>query len=168
MSTESLNNQEAINKIQEIIDKTDIGMMCTFGEGKDYPHVVPMSRQEIDEAGNIWFLFSSESETHQNLQQNDKISLLYAHVGDYAFLSMNGNAVISRDQARIDKYWNKMMESWFEKGKEDPRIRVLQVIPAEAHYWDTQSNKLVTIFKMAASAISGKPMDIGREGALNL
>jgi len=168
MSTENLRNQDAIEKLKEMVDKIDIGMLCSFVAESDYPHAVPMSRQEVDEEGNIWFLFSSESETHRNLQNNGKVSLLYAHIGDYNFLSVNGTTEISRDQARIDKYWNKMMEGWFEKGKEDPRIRVLKVIPGEAHYWDNKSNKYVTLLKVAASALTGQQMDIGREGKLNL
>lgn len=168
MSTENLHDREAVDKIKEMVNKIDIGMMCSFDPGSDYPHAVPMSRQEVDEEGNIWFLFSSESETHRNLRKNNKISLLYAHVGDYNFLSINGTGEILQDQARIDRYWNKMIEAWFEKGKQDPRIRVLKVTPAEAHYWDNKSNKLVTLLKVAASAISGQQMDIGREGRLNL
>jgi len=168
MSTENLHRQEAADKLKEMVDKIDIGMMCTFPKDSDYPHAVPMSRQEADEEGNIWFLFSSESETHRNLSTNNKVSLLYAHTGDYNFLSINGTAEISRDPARVDKYWNKMIEAWFEKGKEDPRIRILKVTPDEAHYWDNKSNKLVTLLKVAASAISGQQLDIGREGRLNL
>lgn len=61
-----------------------------------------------------------------------------------------------------------MMEGWFEKGKDDRHIRALKVIPSEAHYWDNKTNKLVTFFKVAASALSGEPMDIGRQGHLNI
>ncbi|SFS51369.1 pyridoxamine 5'-phosphate oxidase family protein [Sphingobacterium wenxiniae] len=168
MSTENLNNQEAIEKVKEMVDKIDISMMCSFTSESDYPHAVPMSRQEVDDGGNIWFLFSSESETYRNLQKNNKVSLLYAHVGDYNFLSVNGTAVISQDQERIDKYWNKMIEAWFEKGKKDSRIRVLKVTPTDAYYWDNKSNKLVTLMKIVASAVSGQQLDIGREGELNL
>ncbi|MCY1547814.1 Pyridoxamine 5'-phosphate oxidase like protein [compost metagenome] len=75
---------------------------------------------------------------------------------------------MSQDQARIDKYWNKMVEGWFEKGKEDPRIRVMKVKPHEAHYWDTKSNKLITFMKVAVSGITGQKMDVGRSGDLNI
>lgn len=168
MSRENLSNRSAIDKLKELVDKIDIGMLCTFVPESEYPHAIPMSRQEVDEEGNIWFLFSSDSTAYKNLQNNKKVSLLYAHVGDYNFLSINGTAEISKDQSRIDKYWNKMMESWFEKGKDDPTLRVLKVIPDEAHYWDNKNNKLVTLMKLAASAISGQQMDIGREGKLDL
>lgn len=168
MSTENLDNREAIDKLKLMVDKIDIGMMCTNTAENNHPHAVPMSRQEVDDEGNLWFLFSSESETHSNLQKNKHISVLYADISSYNFLSINGIAEISQDKLRIDKYWNKMIEAWFEKGKEDPNIRILRITPSEAHYWDNKSNKLVTFLKVAASAISGQKLDIGREGNLNV
>lgn len=168
MSTENLQNTEAITKLKELVDKIDIGMLCTAIKDSDYPHAVPMSRQEVDEDGNIWYLFSSESETYSNLKKDNKVSVLFSHVGDYNFLAVNGVAEISEDKQRIEKYWNKMMEGWFEKGKDDPRIRVLKVIPVESHYWDNKSNKLITLLKVAAGAVSGQKLDIGREGNLEL
>lgn len=168
MATENLNNKEAITKLQELVNKIDIGMLCTYPGNNEYFHAVPMSRQEVDDDGNIWYLFSAESETYKNLQGDNKISVLFSHVGDYNFLSINGIAEISKDKERIEKYWNKFVEAWFEKGKEDPNIRILKVKVEDAHYWDNKTSKLATIFKVAASAISGQKMDIGREGELNI
>lgn len=168
MSTENLHNNEAIKKLKDLVDGIDIGMLSTFESNSDYPHTIPMSRQEVDDEGNIWFLFSAESDTHQHLLKNNKVSLAYAHVGNYQFLSINGVAEVSQDKHRIDKYWNSFNEAWFEKGKEDPNIRILKVIPNEAHYWDNKTNKLMTLLKVATSAVTGQKSDIGREGNLNL
>lgn len=167
MSTENLNNAEAVKKLADLVNKIDIGMVITRTKD-DELHIIPLSRQEIDEQGNIWMLISAESNTHHNVLKNSQIDIAYSHVGDYHFLSVSGKATISKDQARIDKYWNKMMEAWFEKGKEDPRIRVLKVETSDAHYWDNKSNKLVTFFKVATNAIAGTNLDIGREGTLDL
>lgn len=168
MSTENLDNRQAIDKLRLMVDKIDIGMMCTNTAEINNLHAVPMSRQEVDDEGNLWFLFSSESETYKNLQKNNYISVLYSDISTYSFLSINGIAEISQDKSRIEKYWNKMIEGWFEKGKEDPAIRILKVIPSQGHYWDNKSNKLVTFLKVAASAVSGQKLDIGREGDLSV
>jgi general stress protein 26 len=168
MSTENLHNQEAIDKLKELVDKIDIGMMCTYAPGQQFIHAVPMSRQEVDEDGNIWFLFSAKSETFDNLQKDQRVSVLFSDIKSYSFLSVSGRASATRDESRIDKYWNKMMEGWFEKGREDPDIRVLRVMPTDAYYWDTKTNKLVTFLKVAASAISGAKMDVGRDGELDV
>lgn len=168
MSTENLYNREAIEKLQKLVDKIDIGMVCTNPENTERIHAVPMSHQEVDDEGNIWFLFSSESETYQNLQRNKNISVLFSDVKDYNFVNVHGQAEISGDALRIDKYWNKMVEAWFERGKDDPRIRVLKVKVKDAHYWDTKTNKYVTFLKMVTSALTGNDMDEGREGNLNV
>lgn len=168
MGTENLKNTEAITKLKELVDKIDVGMVGSREKDGKNLHFVPMSRQEVDDNGSIWMLFSSKSETHTNLSKNPQVDITYADVGSYSFLVVKGTVEISRDQARIDKYWNKMMEGWFEKGKDDPHIRILKVIPEDAHYWDTQSNKLVTFFKVAANALTGSNMDVGREGDLKV
>lgn len=168
MSTEHLKNEEAVNKLKELATKIDIGMLCTHTAESKHVHAVPMSTQEVDDEGNIWFLFSSESHTFQHLQNDADICLLYSDPGSYSFLSIHAHTETSQDRERIDKYWNKMVEGWFEKGKEDPRIRVLKVKPFEAHYWDTQSNKLVTFLKVAYTGITGQKTDVGRSGNLDV
>ncbi|MFV0190729.1 MULTISPECIES: pyridoxamine 5'-phosphate oxidase family protein [Empedobacter] len=168
MSTENLSNQDAIDKLSDMINDIDICMFSAFPNQLFYPHTVPMSRQEVDESGNIWFLFSSESELHQFIESNSKVSLSFSDVGSYKFLSINGIATITRDQDRIAKYWNKFVEAWFDKGKEDPNIRILKVVPKEAYYWDNKTNKLMTLLKVATSAISGEKMDLGKEGSLEI
>lgn len=168
MSKENLRDQDAIDKLKAIINPIDIGMLCTHTLNDKHVHAVPMSTQEVDDEGNIWFLFSSESETYQHLLLDKSICLLYSDPGSYQFLSVHANTEILKVQERIDKYWNNTIKSWFNKEKDDPTILVLKVIPAEAHYWDTKSNKLVTFFKMAVSSITGQDMDTARSGDLKI
>lgn len=168
MSTENLSDREAIEKLKTLVDKIDIGILCTYMPGSNKLHAIPMSRQEVDDAGNIWFLCSSESETYKNLESNKHVTLIFSDIKNYNFLSIDGHAEVSRDQERIEKYWNKMNEAWFEKGKEDPTIRVLKVTTNDGHYWDNKTNKLVTFLKMATSAVTGAKMDVGRSGTLDL
>lgn len=168
MSTENLNNQEAIDKLKELVNKIKIGMLCTHDPGRKPIHAVPMSVQEVDEAGNIWFLLSSESDSFHYLQAKPMACLLFSDPGSYSFLSIHADSEVSRDKDRIEKYWSPMVAGWFVKGKEDPRIRVLKIKPLEAHYWDSETNKLVNFFKVAISGMTGSKLDVGREGDLNL
>jgi general stress protein 26 len=168
MSTENLNNQEAIEKLKELVNSIDVAMMITYPKGAQYPYKTPMSRQEIDDEGNIWYLISSESETYENLKVDNKISLAFGDPGSYTFLSIDGIAEASRDQELIDKYWSKFVEVYFEKEKEDPTIRVLKVTPLDTHYWDTKTNKFMTLLKVASAAITGQKVDIGHQGDINI
>lgn len=168
MATENLHNQDALKKLKDLVNDIDVGMLCTFTSGTVYPHAVPMSRQEVCDQGNLWYLCSSESQTYRNLARDRQVSVLFSHPSDYRFLAVNGTAELTQDQARIDKYWNRMMEAYFDKGKDDPRIRVLKIVPNEAYYWDNDGSKLITLFKMATAAITGESTDMGKEGELSL
>lgn len=168
MAENNLSNKEALEKLKVIVDQIDIGTICSFPVDSAYLHGVPMSRQEVDEEGNIWYICSAESETFKNISRDPRVSLFYADPKHYTFLSINGMANLSRDQERIDRYWNKMMEGWFAKGKEDPNIRLLQVMPKDAHYWDSNSNMIVNLFKMLKATVTGETEDIGKEGDLNI
>ena len=168
MSTKNLVQKEAIEKLKELAMKTDIGMFCTHTSDTKHVHAVPMSTQEVDEKGSIWFLMSSESQTFRHLLEDNEICLLYSNPANYSFMSIHAGTEHSQNREKIEKYWNPMVAGWFEKGKEDPRIRIVEVKPKEAHYWDTESNKLVTFFKVAISGITGSPSDVGREGDLKI
>ncbi|WP_293942479.1 MULTISPECIES: pyridoxamine 5'-phosphate oxidase family protein [unclassified Sphingobacterium] len=168
MAEKNINNQEALDKLKSIVDQIDVGTICSFGKESIYPHGVPMSRQEVDNQGNIWYICSAQSDTYKNIENDPRVSVFYADPKNYTFLSINGTAKLSREQARIDRYWNKMMEGWFEKGKEDPNIRLLCVSPQEAHYWDSNSNMVVNLFNMLKATLTGNIEDIGKEGDLNL
>lgn len=167
MSTENLYNQEAVEKLKEMTEQIKVGMLCTRVPGTGQIHAVPMHIQETDDQGNIWFLFSSESESFRHLEAYPQVSLLFSDPGSYSFLSIHADTEISHNREKIDIYWSAMAAAWFD-GKEDPRIQVLRIKPLEAHYWDNQSNKLVTFLKIAISGITGSQTDAGREGDLNL
>lgn len=167
MSQENLYNQEALEKLQHLVDKIDVCMFCSAVNDGEM-HAVPMSRQEVDNTGSIWFLLSFESDTCKNVAKDPRVNLLFANASDYNFLAIKGHATISHDKERIKKYWNKFVEAWFEKGVDDPNIRVMKVDVEDAHYWDNKANKLATMIQLASSAITGKKMDIGRTGEINI
>src|SRR5690606_17470006 len=101
MSTENLNNQEAIEKLKDLVNSIDVAMMVTYPKDAQYPYMTPMSRQEIDDEGNIWYLISSESETYQNLQTDNKITLAFGDPGSYTFLSIDGIAAAYRVRSEV-------------------------------------------------------------------
>lgn len=168
MGNVNLSGQEAIEKLKTLVKQIDIAMLCTQAPTRSNMHAVPMSTQEVDEDGKLWFIFSSESASYQHLQDNKQVMLLYSDPSKHSYVSVNGIASISRDQSRIDKYWNVMMEGWFGNDKTDDRIRLLSVDVSEAHYWDTDANMFVTFFKSLLNAVTDGKKDVGRSGDLNI
>jgi len=48
-----------------------------------------------------------------------------------------------------------VVKIWFK----DPKLTILKVNPQDGYYWDTKDGKLVSLFKMAVSVITGKELD---------
>ncbi len=69
---------------------------------------------------------------------------------------------------RSKELWTPMVKAWFTEGEDDPSITVIKVTPVDVYYWDTKNNKLVSLIKIAASVVTGKTMDDGVEGKLNV
>lgn len=160
-------SKEAIDKIKEIVEAIDIGMLCT--NLSEMPiSTCPMSYQQVEEDGTIWY-FSTKNSNHNNDILNDnRVQLIYSDPKSSTFLSLYGTAEILYDRQKIDELWDKMAKVWFQEGKDDPNLTLLRFTPEEGYYWDTKSNKMVAFLKMAASIVSGKTMDDGIEGEIKV
>lgn len=163
----NLSNEEAVAKLKKLAEDTRICMFCT-----DLSHVPfstrPMSVQEVDEGGNLWFLSSSESNKNFEIRQDEAVQLLFANVADVEYLNVYGKAYIYKDKTTIEEKWSPMAKAWFTEGKDDPNLTVIRVQPEYVYYWDTKNGKMVTMLKIAAAAIIGKTMDGSIEGKLSV
>jgi len=58
----NLNAEEGIKKLKQLVDDIDICLFCTDLKTDDGATCRPMSRQEVDEDGSIWFFSEINSE----------------------------------------------------------------------------------------------------------
>jgi len=162
----NLTHQEAIDKFKELVKHESTCLFTT--RLTEVPLTTrPMGIQEVCDQGNFWFLSSSESDKNAEIEDDSRVQLFISNTSNYEFLSVYGTATISRDREKIDKYFNQLTKAWFD-GKDDPRITVIKVTPQEGFYWDTKDGKLVSMIKIAASAVSGKTLQEGVEGTISV
>ena len=164
--TKDLQNEEGKKKIKELVDDIKMCMFCTKTDELPF-NTRPMATADVDEEGNLWFMSNVNSNKNDEIKDDDKVQLIYAKGGDSHFLSVSGNAFIIKDQEKIDEYWSRFAKAWFD-GKKDPDISLIKIVPDTAYYWDTVHGKMVSLFKIAVSAVSGKKMDDGVEGKIDL
>jgi general stress protein 26 len=165
--TKNLQNEEALKKIKELVEDIKTCMFCTNVTGVPF-NTRPMATADIDEEGNIWFISNAESHKNDEIKNDDKVQLIYAKGGNSHFLSIAGKATIVKDQGKIDEVWNIFINTWFKNGKKDPDVSLIKVIPDDVYYWDTVHGKMVSLLKIAVSAVSGASMDDGVEGKISI
>jgi len=143
-------------KLYEIIDDLEIALLTTI-EDDGSLHTRPMANQESDEKGNIWFFTESNGTVAENVGRDGRVSLGYAGSGSYAVLSGRGKMV--HDRAKIDELWSEDVKAWFPKGKDDPNLTLLKVMPDIGEYWTYPSKPLAQAVGYVKAKLTGEPAD---------
>ncbi|WP_144283730.1 pyridoxamine 5'-phosphate oxidase family protein [Chryseobacterium echinoideorum] len=157
MSTENLSRTDAAKKIKELSEKAKFCMFCT--ELENLPiNTRPMSLQETDDEGNLWFISSDASNKNFQIKEDKRVQLMFMNNSDSEYLSVFGDATIYKDRATIEDKWSSMANAWFD-GKDDPNVSIIRVTPTDTYYWDTKAGKLVSLLSFAAAAITGNKTD---------
>lgn len=169
MSKENLFNAQAIEKLKELSEKARTCMFITKLEDRSPTNSRPMSLQECDKEGNLWFLSSKESGKNMQIEKDNAVQLYFMNSSDYEYLSIVGDAFIYDDKSTIEDKWSVFASAWFD-GKEDPDVSVIRVTPSEVYYWDTKFGKFVTMLNFISVIIGGKKTDNsdGIEGKLKI
>jgi general stress protein 26 len=168
MSNEkNLRSDEAIKKIKELVKDITSCMFCTRVSEMPF-RTRPMATTDVDDYGNLWFFSSASSDKNDEIENNDIVQLIYAKNSNSHFLTITGKAEIIKDKSKVEELWNPMVKAWFPEGKDDPDLSLIKIVPQDAYYWDTPHGKMVTLLKIAASAITGKKLEEGIHGNIKV
>ncbi|WP_445455310.1 pyridoxamine 5'-phosphate oxidase family protein [Flavobacterium sp. HNIBRBA15423] len=169
MSKENLFSKEAVAKLKELSEKAKTCMFITNLDKKPPFNASPMSLQECDDEGNLWFISSKESNKNMEIARDNTVQLYFMNNGDYEYLSIFGQAFIYDDKATIEDKWSVFANAWFE-GKNDPNVSIIRVAPKDVYYWDTKAGKFVSMlhFLTAIATRSKSNNSDGVEGKIKI
>ena len=163
---EDLSGTRACERMAELVKDADTCFFCTAGGEGPTGGVRPMSVQQVDEEGNLWFLSASDSHKNHDIAANPDVKLFFQGGKHAQFLVLEGEASVSRDQAKIKELWNFVLKTWFTEGEGDPRITAIRVRPVSGYYWDNKHGTAVAGAKMLVGAAIGQTLDDSIEGTL--
>ena len=150
-----LYSQEQINTIAARIKDVRFGMFTTFAAGHGLTSR-PLTTQQIDNEGNLWFFSSDEAVFMHDLPQHPGVNISYSDPERNLYLSISGRAYVLKDRAKARELWNATARTWFPKGVDDPHLTLIRVRIESAEYWDAGSTKMKQLAQIAKSAITGR------------
>ncbi|WP_442592181.1 pyridoxamine 5'-phosphate oxidase family protein [Pedobacter sp. AW31-3R] len=165
---QDLSNESAIEKIRELTDIAKTCFLSTNAGASPSKGTRPMSVQQVDEAGALWFLVSNDSYTYKEISADPEVKLYFQGSSHSDFLYLTGTAALSADKEKIKELWEPVMKTWFTEGEDDPRIALIKVSPADGYYWDNKHGNMVAGVKMVIGAVLGKTLDDSIEGDLKV
>lgn len=168
MENTDLKNQAAIDKIKALVKAIDICLFCTNLRDNDGLTTRPMSTQDVDEYGNLWFFSAKDSTKNEEITKDSKVQLFYSHPSKSSYMILNGAAEISFDKDKIKQYWSPLAKTWFKEGIDDSNISLIKVNTKSAYYWDVEGNQMINFFKMIASVATGTNLVDAKAGNLSV
>lgn len=167
-NNKNLTASEGLEKLKELVNAINICLFSTNLQKNDGATFRPMSAQEVDEDGNIWFFSGIDSDKNLEIQKDNLVQLVFSDPNKSSYLIVNGVAEIVVDRHKIEELWSPAIKIWFEKGKEDPNISLIKVKTQTAFYWDTEGNKMINFFKYLASVATGSNLTTGVKGSISV
>ena len=144
-----------------------IGMLTTHVSGGG-SHSRPMLVHDVDASGWLWFVTDRHSRKACELGQNPNATVAFQSKKGDRYVSVQGTAVVVRDDVKLKELWNPTLGSWFPRGRRDPEIVLVAVRVTRAEYWLVPRTRLVRVMGMAKAMVTGKRHEAGKHGVLDL
>ena len=126
----------------------------------------PMTLQEVEFDGDLWFFAARNSRKVQHLASSPQVNVAVG--SSSSWVSLTGRCVVVTDLAKKQELWNTVVEAWFPDGPEDDGVVLLKVEAESAEYWDSPGGRLATALSFAKAKITGEPYSGGENETVDL
>jgi general stress protein 26 len=154
-------------KIGEFIKDIDFTMMTTVDEAGELQSR-PMSTQKAEFDGDVYFFTFDDSSKIKHIKANPRVNLAYSQPEKMNFVSLKGDAEISKDRAKMEELWSPELKAWFPEGLNTPGITLIKVSVKSAEYWDSPSSFVAHIVGLVKSTLTGKSPQAGDDVTVEL
>jgi len=163
-----LYSQDQINTIAAKIKRVRFGMFTTL----DSDQVLtsrPLTMQQIDGEGNMWFFTSDEADFTRDLAQHAQVNVSFSNPDEQLYLSVTGQAYLVKDRAKARELWTPLVRAWYPGGLDDPHLALIRVRIHTAEYWDASASKMKQLVQLAKTAVTGRaPVAMGKHTTICL
>ncbi|RKR75717.1 pyridoxamine 5'-phosphate oxidase family protein [Frondihabitans australicus] len=157
---------EELQTVADVLGKARIGLLATVDQEG---HVVsrPLALIDRDFDGSVWFFVQKSSHKVHDIEREPEVNV--GVETSKGWLSISGTAQLTTDPQKVDELWNTGAEAWFDQGRQDPEVALLEVRAHTVESWTSTEPKAVTLFKYAkAAATGGHPENVGENTTISL
>jgi general stress protein 26 len=158
------------SQVAELKSKIKSIRFAMFTTIDEHGHLIsrPMTNQDTDAEGNLWFFTSTDTELWENIVANPQVNLSFAEPEEQVYVSISGSAERVVDRERIKAMWNPAVQAWYPHGPDDPHVMLVKVVSHSAEYWDSSASGMVSLYKMAKAVLTGTTPDEGEHARIKL
>lgn len=159
--------EEDIARLRELIKGIKFAMLTTV-ETDGSLRSRPMTVQETEFDGDLWFFTEADAPKVDEIQHDRQVNVALAAPDDQRYISLSGTARLVRDVQKQRELWSEPNKIWFPNGPEDPNLALLKVSVTRAEYWESGSNRVGRMLDFARAMITGDQRQVGENKKLEL
>jgi general stress protein 26 len=144
-----------VERVWKLMDKIKICMLASLDGEKIRAR--PMAAYARQNDGLVYFLTDARGHKDEEIARDENVCLIFAEPKDGKYLTVTGRARVTNNRVLINDLWNTAAEAWWD-GPEDPSIRLLEVTPEDAQFWEGPHGLVATVAMVIAAATSGPPV----------
>jgi general stress protein 26 len=160
-------------ELWKLVDGIETAMMTT--RGRDGMLVSrPMATQKRASGADFWFV-TLRGPKVEEIEADPRINLSYYRDRTREWVSVSGEAEISKDRAKIRELYAPDWKAWFpneggkkDGGPDDPRILLIGVNARSAQYMTVDKPQPVVFFEFLKGMVTGKAADFGEVKRVSL
>jgi general stress protein 26 len=157
----------SIRQLRQLLKGMPIGMLTTqTAEGRS--HSRPMLVHDVDDGGWLWFVTDRHSRKACELGENPHATVTFQSKKGDRYVSVQGTAVVVRDDVKLREVWNPTMRAWFPRGRRAAEIVLIAVRVSHAEYWLVPRTRGSRVIRMLKAIVTGTRQEAGRHGILDL
>lgn len=122
------------SRLQDLIQPLDLAMLVTKTKNQ-HLRSRPMLTAGVNDAGDIFFFTTVDSDLCQELTEHNYLNLSYSLAEGHSFVSVSGVSQINKDREAIQDLWRSQFEEWIEDGLDNRNLALLKVSLAHAEHW---------------------------------
>lgn len=147
--------------LRERVDGVSAVMVTTIDEHGTLSSR-PMTVQEIDDAGDVWFVVDRHADwVHDGV---DAVNVAFVDDGA-TWVSVAGRGALDDDAGRLRRLWDPVLDAWFPDGPQTDGVVAMHVQADRWEYW-TAPNQLAQLVESAKGTVTDTPPDVGDSGVV--
>lgn len=154
------------DQLWDELDRVHAGL---FGvSGSQHP-MQPMSPQCDRDNKTIWFFTKSSVDFMSDIIPGRIGTFCLVGKDHDYYATLTGPLDVRRDEKVIDEYWSPMVEAWYDGGKSDPTLVLIEMRVQDANIWASTSNVIKLGWEVAKATLDDeKTPDVGVQRHLRL
>jgi general stress protein 26 len=122
----------------------------------------PMDAHIDDDDGVLRFFAAKDSDLFEGLRDGRAgVTCLVTSRDFDLFASIEGELVERTEAELIDQHFGPMTQAWFEQGRHDPKLALLEFRPQEAAAWASQDDGERFAWEVSAARTAERTPDVG-------